>query len=599
MTTNEKIAQLRERMKKDHLDAYYVNTADPHQSEYISDYYKERAWLTGFSGSAGYALVTMKEALLWADGRYFIQAEKQIAGSEFRLMKMDTPGYPDLIGWLRENLAPGSKLGMCDYMVSQAFYEKLSAALSPCKIHLVADGSLIGDFWKDRPALPKGKLFLHELQFTGKTAAQKIAELRAKMKADRVEAQLLAGLDDIAWLYNYRGNDVEDNPVALAFALITMKEAKLFIDPDKVGPEVKKNLEENGIEVLDYEQVNSAVHELREESIALNKQRINRRLFRTLPEKIRVVDQRDYPTLMKACLSEVELKNQMKSYVRDSAVITRFLFWVKREVSKGSRLTEWDTVEKLHALRLPLENFIQESFSTIAAYGPNAAMMHYSPSPENSAELKARGFFLCDCGSQFYDGTTDVTRTIALGPLTDEEVHDFTLTLKSHISLARVIFLEGVTGHYIDIIAREPLWREYMDYKCGTGHGVGYVLGVHEGPQRISKAGVGAVVLHEGMVVTNEPGVYKEGKHGIRLENDCVVSFAAERGGDRFLRLETCTLVPLDRSAIDVSLLSDEELEWLNSYHARVEKELLPLMSREEERSELKAACAPLKRCAS
>lgn len=599
MTTNEKIAQLRERMNKDHLDAYYVNTADPHQSEYISDYYKERAWLTGFSGSAGYALVTMKEALLWADGRYFIQAEKQIAGSEFRLMKMDTPGYPDLIGWLRENLAPGSKLGMCDYMVSQAFYEKLSAALSPCKIHLVADGSLIGDFWQDRPALPKGKLFLHELQFTGKTAAQKIAELRGKMKADRVEAQLLAGLDDIAWLYNFRGNDVEDNPVALAFALITMKEAKLFIDPDKVGPEVKKNLEENGIEVLDYEQVNSAVHELREESIALNKQRINRRLFRTLPEKIRVVDQRDYPALMKACLSEVELKNQMKAYVRDSAVITRFLFWVKREVSKGSRITEWDTVEKLHALRLPLENFIQESFSTIAAYGPNAAMMHYAPSPENSAELKARGFFLCDCGSQFYDGTTDVTRTIALGPLTDEEIHDFTLTLKSHISLARVIFLEGMTGHYIDIIAREPLWREYMDYKCGTGHGVGYVLGVHEGPQRISKAGVGAAVLHEGMVVTNEPGVYKEGKHGIRLENDCVVSFAGERDGDRFLRLETCTLVPLDRSAIDVALLSDEELEWLNSYHARVEKELLPLMSSEEERSELKAACAPLKRCES
>lgn len=592
MTTNEKLLQLRQLMKARHLDAYYVNTADPHQSEYISAYFRERAWLTGFTGSAGEALVTPDHALLWADGRYFIQAAKQIEGSEFRLMKMDTEGVPTLLNWLKENMPEGSRVGMSDNTVSQAFYERASAALEKKKITLVADTSLIDEIWQDRPALPQGEIFVHELRFTGRTAAEKVQQVRLQMQEDGVEAAVFAGLDDIAWLYNFRGSDVSSNPVALDFALITKDKAILYIDENKVTEAVRAHLTENHIEVRDYHAVSADLAALKVKSIALNKQRISRKLFGALPESVEVLNRMDYPTCNKAALNEVELENQRRCYLRDCAVIARYLFWVKRECAK-QKLNEWTAAQKLHEMRLEQDLFIEESFTTISAYGPNAAMMHYGPSPEDNAELKCKGLYLCDCGGQYYDGTTDVTRTIALGELTDEEKTDFTLTLKSHINLARAVFLEGMTGHYIDILARQPLWRHYMDYKCGTGHAVGYVLGVHEGPQRISKY-PSTVALREGMIVTNEPGVYKEGKHGIRLENDYVVAFEAEAFGDRFLRLEVLSYVPLDRDAIKKELLSEEEIEWLNHYHAECLEKLMPGMTTEEEREDLKRACAAI-----
>lgn len=590
--TNERIAALRAMMKKHHLDAYYVNTADPHQSEYISAHFRDRAWLTGFTGSAGEALLTMNEALLWADGRYFIQAERQIAGSEFKLMKKDTPGYPTLLDWLASNLPSGSRLGMSDSAVSQAFFENAQAKLSSHQIDLIADRSLLSELWKDRPALPSAPLFHHAIEFTGLTSAEKVEKVREKMREDGVNAVILAGLDDIAWLFNYRGNDVPNNPVALAYSLVTENEAMLFIDPAKVTEEVKADLDKNRIQLFPYEQVQEKIAECKVKRLALDKNRIIRKLFRSIPKEVQIVNRVDYPGLIKACLNEVELRNQRACYLRDSAVITRYLFWVKREVGR-SALNEVNAAAKLHELRSAQKNFLDESFTTISAYGPNAAMMHYSPSEEDHAELEPRGLYLCDCGGQYLDGTTDITRTIALGELSEEEITDFTLTVKSHIQLAKAVFLEGVSGHYLDILARLPMWKQHMDYKCGTGHAVGYVLGVHEGPQRIAK-NPSAIALREGMVVTNEPGVYKAGKHGIRLENDYVVQFDAESEGDRYFKFDVLSFVPFDRSAIRVSDLDAEELDWLNRYHAAVEEKLLPLMTTEEEREELRQACAPL-----
>lgn len=591
---NERISALRDLMKKHHLDAYYVNTADPHQSEYISAHFRDRAWLTGFTGSAGEALVTMNEALLWADGRYFIQAEKQIDGSEFRLMKKDTPGFPDLIGWLAEYMPHGSRVGMSDSSVSQSFFEKAGEKLNPDDIELIADKSLLTELWENRPPLPSEKIFHHAIEFTGLTSAEKVEKVREEMRKEDVDAVILAGLDDIAWLFNYRGNDVPNNPVALAYSIITKDDALLFIDPSKLTDEVEEDFAKNNVTLFPYEQIQDKIAELNVRKVALNKSRIIRKLYRALPKEIEVLNRSDYPGMIKACLNEVELKNQRASYIRDSAAVTRFLFWVKREVGRA-QLDELNTAEKLHEIRASQENFLDESFTTISAYGANAAMMHYSATAEDYAELKPKSFYLCDSGGQYLDGTTDITRTIALGELSDEEITDFTLTVKSHIQLAKAIFLEGSTGHYLDILARQPMWKHYMDYKCGTGHAVGYVLGVHEGPQRISKY-PSSVALKEGMIVTNEPGVYKAGKHGIRLENDYVVRFKAESEGDRYFCFDVLSFVPFDRDAIRVNDLDDEELEWLNHYHATVEEKLLNLMTTEEEKNELREACAPLVR---
>lgn len=595
MTTDEKLAALRQKMAKHHLDAYYVNTADPHQSEYISDYFRDRAWLTGFTGSAGEALITKDQAFLWADGRYFIQAEKQIAGSEFRLMKKDTPGYPSLLEWLSDHLAPKSTVGTNASSISESFFEKASEKLKDHEISLIADTSLINCLWTDRPALPTDPIFPHDIRFTGQTAAQKVSRIRELMKQDRVEAFVIAGLDDIAWLYNYRGNDVLDNPVALAFALITETKAFLFIDPVKVNEAMHQHFKENDIEVLDYDQIGDQLSHLSVSRLALDKNRINRQLFRSIPSSVTIVDKTAYTTMEKACLNPVELANQKACYIRDSAIVTRYLFWVKDQIQKGVDLDEWTGSCYLHDMRVQDPLFIEDSFSCISAYGANAAMMHYGPSEEKSSPLQPKGFYLCDCGGQYHDGTTDITRTIALGDLTPEEKTDYTYTLKSHIGLADAIFLEGSTGYYLDILAREPLWRHYSDYKCGTGHAVGYVLGVHEGPQRISKA-VNTVPLKPGMIVTDEPGVYKEGKHGIRLENDLVVVLDRLVEPDQFLRFEVLSLVPFDREAIDVSLLSDQELDWVNTYHQKIYDQIKDLMVTEGEKKALKEACAPLAR---
>lgn len=592
MSTNEKLAALRKRMAEHQLDGLYVNTADPHHSEYIADHFRERAWLTGFSGSAGYALLTRDAALLWVDGRYFIQAARQIAGSEFTLMKTGRPGVPTLYQWIEENLPQGARIGGNDACISQKEYEDFERHFKDQDIRLVGASSLIDELWTDRPALPADPIFLHPLQFTGATAAEKVQRVRSQMQADHGEAVIVVGLDDVAWLCNFRGNDVPNNPVALAYAVITQDQAFLFIDPAKVGAEAAAYFAENGIQLLPYAEINHIIHKLQVHSVVVEKARISHQLFRSFANDVRVIDRRSYVTMNKAQLNDTELACQRESYKRDSAIVARYLFWLKDRVKSGP-INEYEAAEYLHSLRAAAENFIEDSFGAISAYGPNAAMMHYAPSAELSSPLEAHGLYLIDSGGQYFDGTTDITRTIALGPLTEEEKTDYTLTLKSHIQLARTIFMKGTSGHALDSIAREPLWRHGLDYKSGTGHAVGYVLGVHEGPQRISSGGSNVALL-PGMVVTDEPGVYKEGQHGIRLENDLVVVPAMENMGDTFYTFEPLSYVPFDRTCILPELLSAEERDWLNAYHASCLEYLLERMSSEAERTALKAACAAI-----
>lgn len=580
LSTNEKLAQLRKLMQDNNLTAYYINTADPHQSEYLAEHYQIRSWLTGFSGSAGYAIVTQESALLWTDGRYFIQAAKQIADSEFEMVKMATPGYPTIEEWLSKNLKEKNSLGMNGELVSQSFYEKLQNLLEAKGIKLRSNFCLVEDLWEDRPTKPQTPLFVHPVQFTGKTTAEKVNEIQQKLSDNNVAAALYASLEDICWLYNIRGNDIANNPVTISYALITKDNSYLYIDQNKVDSKARSFLMKNKIIIKDYEQIFQDIKKLKVDSLVLNKDKINHNLFTKIPSSISIKNKLDYPYLMKARLNQVELKNQRNSYIKDSVALTRFIYYIKQNLA-SEKLNELNVTEKLHDFRAEQDLFLDDSFPTIAAYGPNAAMMHYSATEDSYSDINQKGFLLVDSGGHYYDGTTDITRTISCGPLTKEEITDYTLTLKAHINLGRAIFLHGATGYYLDVLARQPLWQHYMDYKSGTGHAVGYLLSVHEGPQRFNMH-YADIPLEEGMVITNEPGIYKEGKHGIRIENVYVVAKDKKVGTDQFMKLDLLSFVPLDRAAIKLSLLEDYEIDWLNEYNANVFDKISSFLDKDE-----------------
>ncbi len=594
MNAKDKVIALRKEMAKEKIDIYIVNTADPHQSEYVSDHFRERAWLSGFTGSQGTVVVTKDHALLWADGRYYIQAEKEIKDSGFTLMKLGRKDVPKVNEWISRYLQKGTRVGVNEEVFSQSNFEELNELVKAKGASLIALPSLLGRIWKDRPALPSGPLFEHEIRFTGQTAKEKIGVVRKELLEDEADATIIVGLDDVAWLYNFRGADVPHNPVALAFAIVSLEEAVLFIEQNKLDEKMQNYFAEQNILVRDYDEVSDYISKL-EGRLLVQKSRISTKLYQSIPEKAEVLDKKSYVTMNKARLNEVELACQRKSYLRDSAAITRYLFWLKDKV-KTSRINEYEAALKLREFRSAGENFLDESFTSISAYGPNAAMMHYTASKDNSAILEEKSFYLIDSGGQYLDGTTDITRTIALGELTEEEITDYTLTLKGHVNLAAAVFLEGTSGLQLEGLARQALWKHHLDYKCGTGHAVGYVLGVHEGPQGISKGST--LPLEEGMIVTNEPGVYKEGKHGIRIENVHAVVFDGEAMGDRFFRFDTLSLVPFENEAIDPGLLNEEEIAWINDYHREVYEELIDYMVSDEEKEALEYACAPLRKYA-
>lgn len=568
-------------MREKGITAFLEPTSDPHQSEYVADHYKGRAFITGFTGSAGTALITQDEAFLWTDGRYFIQAEKQIKDSDFQLMKMNTPGYPNYIEWLNLNLVDGDTLGFNGKIMDQDSVEKLEDEFINKKINFIDEYDLVGEVWKDRPSIPKGEAFILELKYTGKTTKEKLDSVREEMKEKKADYFLLSSLDDIAWLYNIRGRDVANNPVIISYALISMNKAFLFVDGDKLNGDVISFLHENGVEVRDYDKVAEYVKELGADSkLILQKDKINRWLYKSIPETIKIINELNISTKLKGIKNSVEIQNQRGAYIKDGLALVKFFKWIDDNMDT-IEISEQSAEEKLFQFRNEQEGFLGNSFNTISAYKENAAMMHYSASPESNAVFKKEGLYLVDSGGQYYQGTTDITRTIALGPISDEERQDFTLTLKGHINLISARFLQGTSGHQLDILSRYPLWQEGIDYKCGTGHGVGYLLNVHEGPHRFAAVS-NTVALEKGMIITIEPGVYKQGSHGIIIENVVVVDKDIETDSGQFMMFENLTFVPIDLDCVDVGMLSAKEKSWLNDYHKQVFQNLSPYLNEEE-----------------
>jgi Xaa-Pro aminopeptidase len=581
MKVAERIQKLREIMKRENIDYYIVPSEDFHQSEYVAECFKSRAYITGFTGSAGTALIGREKAILWTDGRYFIQANEQLKGSGVELFKMRIPGWPTLEEWLMENMTEGQTLSFDGRVVPVNQYKEFMKIKENKNIRIVMDKDLVEEVWLDKPQMPKEKVFLHDIKYCGKTAREKIKEVRNEMKKLGGKAYIISSLDDIAWLFNIRGNDVKYTPVVLAYALIVENKAVLYIDKEKVSDADKEKLFEEGIIIKDYEDVFEDIKEIRE-SIILDPNKVSSYIYDQMHEDARKIEELNITTKLKAIKNEAEIQSLKNCQLKDGVAMVRFIKWIKDNVGK-EEITELTLADKLCEFRSKGELFIEESFGTIAGYKEHAAMMHYSATEESVYRLEKEGILLVDSGGQYFDGTTDITRSIILGKISEKEKRDFTLVLKAHINLMKAKFLKGTTGSNIDILSRGVLWGEGIDYKCGTGHGVGFCLSVHEGPQTIRPI-PNTIELEPGMILTNEPGIYREGKHGIRTENIMLV-VEDERSDEfgEFYRFETMSYCPIDIEGIDVKLLAEGEKEWLNSYHKETYEKLSLFLSDDEE----------------
>ena len=579
MTIEEKLNALRRVMAEKQVDTYIVLSSDAHQSEYVGGYWKARAYISGFTGSAGTVVVTRDKAACWVDGRYFLQGAEQLAGTEIELMKMGEPGVPTYEDWAIAETPAGGTMGVDGRTIGYGQAEALKPRLAKKQITLACKEDLIGMIWTDRPALPEAPIFDLPVSFAGESRGEKLSRLRNHMKEIGADYYLLASLEDSAWLLNYRGGDIQGTPVAYAYTLVGLKETVLFIEECKVPQEVRELLAADQIGVRPYGELPSYMQGLEAATVALDPALINQLLMESIPSSWKIVKEDDAVIAMKAVKNETERENIRKAHVKDGAVMVRMLKWLKETVKKQA-VTEVEAAQHLDQMRCDQENSLGISFTTIAGYGPNGAIVHYSPQEESCATLKPEGFLLLDSGAQYLEGTTDITRTIALGELTPEMKRAYTLVLKGHLALGHAVFHEGVSGTHLDILARKPLWEHGMDFKHGTGHGVGFVLGVHEGPHRIGY-GLSKVNLVPGMLVSNEPGYYETGKFGVRIENLIMVKDHNETEWGKFYEMETVTLCPYEREAIDKDLLTDEEIHQINEYHARVYREIAPLLDEE------------------
>lgn len=583
MDINEKIKNIRTLMKDAGITAYIIPSSDYHQSEYVADYFRARTWISGFTGSAGTVIITNERAILWADGRYYIQAAKEIDGTEVELFKMGQPSVPTFIEFLSSELKSGDVVGFDGKVISVTQYHEMKKKFDRKNIKIDATRDLVKELWKDRPSLPDDKVFIHDVKFAGKSVEEKLSEVRNKMKEESADNYLISSLDDIAWTLNLRGNDVNCCPVFLSFLLIGKDKAQLFINDAKIDGNIVKAMNEAGVEILSYERVYDEVNGIKEGYLLLDPNKTNVKLLLSVSAKVNIIEKRNITTDLKAVKNKVEMDNFMNCTIRDGVAMVKFIKYVKEHVKDGN-LSEMSVSDTLEKFRAQGEYFIEPSFTTIAGYKEHAAMMHYSANENTDYKLKAEGMLLVDSGGQYYDGTTDITRTIVLGPISAEEKRDFTFVVKSNFALSMARFLYGATGSNVDIIARTPLWNEGIDYKCGTGHGVGYLLSVHEGPQNFSQV-PNTVKLEPGMNITDEPGVYKEGKHGIRIENLLFVAedIKTEYGG-RFLKFDVATFCPIDIEGIDVTLLTDKERKYLNDYHKKVYELLSPYLNDDEKK---------------
>ena len=596
----ERIAKLQQEMKAAGIDLYLVPTADFHQSEYVGDYFKARAWLSGFTGSAGTLIVTKDQACLWTDGRYFIQAAKQLSGTGVTLMKMGEEGVPTVEEFIEANLPQKGCMGCDGRTISVAEGRKYEELLNKKEGTLKCQDDLAGKIWSDRPQMSKDPVYVLNVKYAGETREDKISRVREEMKKAGAQVHVLSSLDDIVWLLNIRGNDIEYNPVVLSYVILTMDQVHFYVQEEAVPDQVREELEKAGAVLHPYFQIYEDVKKLDPSyKVMLEEQCTNYALYKNIPEGTEVIFQPNPAAVFKGNKNPVEMENLKIAHVKDARAMCRFIYWLKKNVP-GGEVTEYSASMESRKFRMEDPDCLDLSFETICAYGPNAAMCHYAPTETDFAKVEPKGFFLIDSGGQYWQGTTDITRTIAVGELTREQKEHFTLVLQGHIRLAMAKFQQGCSGANLDILVRGPLWAKGLDFNHGTGHGVGYLLNVHEGSQNINwkihtsggRRG-NATPLEEGMLTSDEPGLYLEGKYGIRTENLLLCRKAEKNEYGQFMEFETVTLVPYEREAILPEMLTREELEWLNHYHKKVYETIGPLLN-EEERNWLKEATAEI-----
>lgn len=591
---NQRLASLREVMKREHLAAFIFPSTDAHQSEYVADHWLGRAWISGFNGSAGTAVVTMTSAALWTDSRYFLSAEEQLKGTEFQLMKLRIPGTPSIAEWLGKELADvaSPEVGLDGWVNSYAATSSLISDLRKAGgITVRTNLDPLAEIWKDRPSIPENPVEIQPLEYAGEDATSKIQRIRKALRTYHADGMLVSALDGLAWTLNLRGTDVHCNPVFVGYLLIASDKVSLFVDEAKVSAEVRAYLEAHGVSLYNYNKVEDGLKEYSEYNILLDGNETSYYLWKTVKCQEIVAKTSPIPA-MKAVKCEAEIAGYRRAMLRDGVAMVKFLKWLVPAVEAGGQ-TEMSIDRKLTSLRAEQDLFRDISFDTIAGYQAHGAIVHYEASPETDAPLKPEGFLLLDSGAQYQDGTTDITRTIALGPVTEEMKHIYTLVLKGHIQLELAKFPDGASGTQLDALARECMWREGLNFLHGTGHGVGSYLNVHEGPHQVRMEYMPAP-LRAGMTVTDEPGLYLAGKFGVRIENTLLIKDYMETEFGKFLQMESLTLCPIDTAPIDVDMLLPEELNWLNSYHAEVYAKLAPYLD-EEEQIWLKNATKPIK----
>lgn len=579
----ERLEKLRQLMAEHDIHYYIVPTNDYHLSEYVGDHFSARKYMSGFTGSAGVLLVGRDMAGLWADGRYYIQAERQLAGSTITLFRQGSDGVPQMEDYLKSVLKDGENIGFDGRVIPARMGADFESFVTGHHGKIIYDKDLVGQIWEDRPALSGEAAFALDVKYAGETVQSKLARVRKAMDEAGAAIHVLTMLDDIAWLLNIRGNDVACNPVVLSYAVLTQTDMYLFVDEGKLNADIRKSFEENHVTVLPYNDIYAWLTRIPEKTTVMyNMSKINYAIYKNIPDSAVIIDRENPTVLMKAVKNDVEIENLIKAHIKDGVAVTKFMYWLKTNIGKIP-MTEISASDYLEACRRAQDGFIELSFTTICAYKANAAMMHYAANEESNAQLAPEGLLLVDSGGQYFEGTTDITRTFGLGPVSDEIKKHYTAVLRGMLNLANARFLYGCSGINLDILARGPMWDMGIDYRCGTGHGVGYLLGVHEAPNGFRWKRVperdDSNLLEAGMVTTDEPGIYEEGSHGIRIENELVCRKGEQNEYGQFMYFDTITFAPIDLDVIDTKYMSPVDIERLNSYHKMVYDTIAPYLT--------------------
>lgn len=584
MTVNERIDALRQEMKKENIDFYLIPMADYHTSEYVGDYFKGVQYISGFTGTNATVVISQDEAGLWTDGRYFIQARREMKDTYVKLFEMGEEGVPTVEEYLEEHLKESGVIGFDGKCIYEELAEKFEKIAKKKNGSLNSKFDLLNRFWEDRPCLPKTKIWVLEDQYAGETMKSKVSWLREEMEKQGAKAYLLTSLYDIAWLFNLRADDIKYVPVFMSYVWITEDTIRLYVAGESLTDEVKSYLSENGVEIGEYDDIYEDLKSISVESVLYNPEVVNHSLVEAIPDGVKKITGADPTDYRKSQKNETEVKNTIQAHIKDGVAVTKFIYWLKKNIGKIP-MSEISAADYLEMKRREQEHFLDLSFETISAYGPNAAMMHYEPTKEKYSDLKPEGFLLVDSGAHYLEGTTDITRTIVLGELTEKMKEYFTVTLRSNLRLAAAKFPEGIVGQNLDVLARGPVWDMGLDYRCGTGHGVGHILNVHEGPQSfrwrvMDRAKIWK--LKPGMITTNEPGLYIEDEFGIRHENELLCRKAEKTEYGQFYDFQVITYAPFDLDAVKPEMLTYLEKEELNRYHKMVYETLSPFMTEEE-----------------